>query len=73
MPHRRASAQLRPRVEDENTITESISDQPTAQASSIEWLKKGLKTNAKDELVLRRSMVHQGWLNEMLVKANKCY
>ncbi len=35
--------------------------------TSIEWLKAGLVTNKKGELVMSRRMVQQGWLNKMLV------
>jgi hypothetical protein len=70
MPHRRATAQLRPRPEISAPDPARVSDLPTTQISSIEWLKKGLKTNAKEELTLRRAMLHPGWLHEMLVQAN---
>ncbi len=68
MPHRGASPQLRPRVEIETSVTDIVSDPEAHKLSSVEWLKKGLRTNKKDELVLRRCMIHQGWLNELLVQ-----
>ena len=60
MPHRRASAQLRPRAEIQSSVTEIEEDAEAPKRSSVEWLKMGLKTNAKGELVMRRCMMHQG-------------
>ena len=70
MPHRGASPQLRPRVDIKTSVSDTVSDPEAHKLSSVEWLKKGLRTNKKDELVLRRCMIHQGWLNELLVQAN---
>ncbi len=70
MPHRRATAQLRPRREISAPEEARVCDKATNNISNIEWLKKGLKTNAKEELTLRRTMLRSGWLNEMLVQAN---
>ena len=72
MPHRRPTAQLRPRIETSDHEEARVCEKAPAQTiSNIEWLKKGLKKNAKEELTLRRAMLHSGWLHDMLVQANE--
>jgi hypothetical protein len=69
MPHRGATPTLRPRSCDKPSKDVLQSDKSTSgkNMSSIEWLKAGLKTNSKGELVMSRQMVQQGWLNKMIV------
>jgi hypothetical protein len=58
MPHRGATPTLRPRSSDEPSKDVLQTDQSTSgkNMSSIEWLKAGLKTNSKGELVMSRRM-----------------
>lgn len=72
MPHRRPTAQLRPRIEPRDHEEAHVCEKPIShKISNIEWLKKGLKKNAKEELTLRRAMLRSGWLHDMLVQADE--
>ena len=67
MPHRRSTAQLRPRIETRDHEEARVCEKASSQTiSNIEWLKKGLKK-------MRRKSLRCGALCFVLVGYMICY